>query len=63
MLTLKWLYNFPTGATKNDILAMHKLSSSYTLDHLIYFLENPDKISGGKQFRGEYSAIAARKNT
>lgn len=43
MLTLKWLYGFPSGATQNDILAMHKLSLNYTLDDLIYFLENADE--------------------
>ena len=46
--TLKWLYNFPVGITQKDILLQHNLSSDYTLDHLVYFLENPDKKSDKK---------------
>jgi len=44
MLTLKWLYAFPAGLTQSDILVHHKLYSAHTLDHLIYFLENPQQI-------------------
>ncbi|OGH95107.1 MAG: hypothetical protein A2039_09570 [Candidatus Melainabacteria bacterium GWA2_34_9] len=48
MLTLKWLYNFPVGATQKEILAHYDFSSAYTLDHLIYSLENPNqKIEEG----------------
>jgi len=47
-LTLKWLYGFPSGATQKDILALHKLSSDYTLDHLVYFLENKSKLPDEK---------------
>ena len=43
ILTLKWLYAFPLCATQSEILFRHNFSSEYTLDHLIYFLENPDK--------------------
>lgn len=43
ILTLKWLYNFPYGTLQSDILTLNKLSTNYTLDNLIYLLENPDK--------------------
>jgi len=43
ILTMKWLYNFPVGITQSDILMRYNLSSDYTLDHLIYFLEENDK--------------------
>jgi len=46
--TLKWLYNFPAGVTKNDILLQYNFSSDYTLDHLVYFLENPEQSSDEK---------------
>lgn len=42
LITLKWLYKFPLGASQSDILASYQLSSNYTLDHLIYFLETKD---------------------
>ena len=43
IITLKWLYNFPAGSAKKDILLRYKFSSAYTLDHLIHFLENPNQ--------------------
>lgn len=43
ILTLKWLYAFPFGLTQNEILSRHNISSDYTLDHLIYSLENPEQ--------------------
>lgn len=41
-LTLKWLYNFSCGVSSQELLAAHKLSSGYSLDHLIYKLENQE---------------------
>ncbi|HSA06614.1 MAG TPA: matrixin family metalloprotease [Candidatus Gastranaerophilales bacterium] len=37
--TLKWLYQFPFGVSKKDILTHYKLSSKYDVDKLIYMLE------------------------
>ena len=39
LITLKWLYQFPYGISKEEILAHHKLSGSYNIDKLIYMLE------------------------
>lgn len=39
IMTLKWLYQFPYGITKEEIMAQHKQSSSYNIDKLIYKLE------------------------
>lgn len=39
-ITLKWLYIFPHGISSNEILSQYNLSPSYSLDHLVYYLEN-----------------------
>ncbi len=39
MCTLKWLYQFPYGISKEEILNHYKLSSKYDVDKLIYMLE------------------------
>lgn len=41
-ITLKWLYEFPFGATTRDIKVKYSVSSDYNLDHLIKKLENKD---------------------
>ncbi|EKE03179.1 MAG: hypothetical protein ACD_20C00234G0001 [uncultured bacterium] len=41
-LTLKWLYKFSYGVTRQEILAQYRVTSDHTLDHLIYKLENKD---------------------
>ncbi|OGI18621.1 MAG: hypothetical protein A2255_01820 [Candidatus Melainabacteria bacterium RIFOXYA2_FULL_32_9] len=41
--TLNWLYNFPYGATSQEILSQYRVTNDHTLDHLIYKLENKDK--------------------
>ncbi len=38
-VTLKWLYKFPYGITKEEILAHYKKPSTYDLDRLVYILE------------------------
>jgi len=58
--TLKWLYNFPVDVTKNDILLRYNFSSEYTLDHLVYFLENPEQ--GGSE-KAENSSEQSRDKT
>lgn len=40
ILTLKWMYSFPYGASEEEILKQYKLSSCNNLDQLIYNLEN-----------------------
>ena len=49
--TLKWLYNFPVGASQKEILEHYNLTSAHTLDHLIYFLENFDKKPDKETFQ------------
>ena len=38
-ITLKWLYSFPYGVSKEEILAHYRMPGSYDLDKLIYQLE------------------------
>ncbi len=42
--TLKWLYKFPYGITKEEILTHYKLPSNYNIDKLIYMLETGTDI-------------------
>ena len=45
--TLKWLYSFPYGASKKEILSYYKVPESYDIDRLIYILEtgaSPEEI-------------------
>jgi hypothetical protein len=43
IITFKWLYNLPVGIRQSDIIASYGLPSEYTLDHLVYKLENPSE--------------------
>jgi hypothetical protein len=70
-ITLKWLYEFPYGISKEEILTHYKISSSYDLDLLIYMLEtrtdlkenptekeNKTHVEDGKQLKYEQNTLA-----
>ncbi len=42
-MTLKWLYRFPYGISRDEILSEYKLGSGYDLDQLVYVLEHPEE--------------------
>ncbi len=47
LITLKWLYQFPYGISREELLAHYKLSANYDPDKLIYMLEtgaSPEEI-------------------
>jgi len=43
-ITLKWLYQFPYGISKEEILAHYKIPASYGVDKLIYMLETDTSL-------------------
>jgi hypothetical protein len=42
-ITIKWLYRFPYGITRGEILSEYKLNSDYDIDQLVYVLEHPEE--------------------
>lgn len=54
MTTLKWLYTFPYGITREEILAHYKVPGSTDLDRLIYALETGSSPENGTETQNHH---------
>ena len=59
--TLNWLYKFPAGASRKEILTKYNFSAGKSLDDLIFHLENPDKYIEEEKAETQQSFVNQEK--
>ena len=59
--TLKWLYRFPVGKTREEILALHSSLGAKTVDELVYKLSKNYK-SDFEKVKDELSSNIIQKD-
>lgn len=67
--TLKWLYQFPYGASREEILTHYKMPSNFDVDKLIYMLETESSLeeiqakNNPEPFRADEAALVEEQKT